>query len=133
MNEGAAMRFLVALGAGLLLPATVAADEVKKPETVLEEMMEQIKELTTILEGIKNEDSAKAAIPRLEKSAKKIGALGKTMKAFKLSTVEDNALKKKYETQLQVILKKMTAAAIDAGARAPDQAKQITAALQKVK
>ena len=60
------MRFLVALAVGLLVPAAVAADKIKKPETVLEEMIAAIKELTTILEGIKNEDSAKAAIPRLD-------------------------------------------------------------------
>jgi hypothetical protein len=65
--------------------------------------------MTATLATIKDEASAKAAIPKLEELAKKRGEIEKRAQGLKekISKQDEEALKKKYELQLKEVNQKL--------------------------
>jgi hypothetical protein len=86
-----------------------------------------INEMTSILEGVKDEKSAEAALPGLEKAADKARAAGEKVASGKMS--ESDAAK--YMKDLMEAQTKMQAAAMKAAAAAKGKGKEITETLAK--
>ena len=84
-------------------------------------------EMTTILEGIKDDKSADEALPKLEKAADKARAAGEKLSGSKMS--EGDATK--YLKDITEAQLKMQAAATKAAASAKGKSKQILAAIAK--
>ncbi len=100
-------------------------------EGVMKDMLANMNEMTATLESIKDDASADAAIPKLEKQSARMKELTDKAKAMKLSPEEDKKLQEKYKSQTDEAVKKMIAASVQAGMKAPKKAKEIAAAVQK--
>jgi hypothetical protein len=95
------MKTLIGLvGAFLLLPAAAvfAADEWDK---ALQQQIDLMDELNTILKTVKDKETSKTAVTKLKKVKVKIMALSKKMSKFeKPSKEKGDELKKKYAPKL---------------------------------
>jgi len=86
-----------------------------------------VNEMTSILEGIKDEKSAEAALPGLEKAADKAREAGEKVASGKLSESDAS----KYMKEMMEAQTKMQAAAMKAASAAKGKSKQITDTLAK--
>ena len=86
-----------------------------------------IDEMTSILEGIKDDKSADEALPKLEKAADKARAAGEKLSGSKMSEAEAT----KYLKEISEAQSKMQTAAIKAASSAKGKSKQILAAIAK--
>lgn len=86
-----------------------------------------INEMTTILEGIKDDKSAEEAMPKLEKTADKAREAGEKVSGSKMS--EGDATK--YLKDMGEAQARMQSAATKAAASAPSKSKPILAALAR--
>jgi hypothetical protein len=127
------MRVLVAIGLSLVLVGATRAADVEKAEGTLKELLKEVKNMTAILESIKDNKTADDALPKLEKSADSVKKLGETMKGYKLSPDEQKQLMGKFQKEMQAVFPKLLAASVQAGKNAPDRAKKIQEAMQKAK
>jgi hypothetical protein len=77
-------------------------------EGTMQKMLGQLNELSSVLEGVKDEASAKAAKPKLQKIGAEMQELKKQVDAMKKPTKEEeDALKKKYEPQMKDAVAKL--------------------------
>ena len=128
------MKVLIAFGLGLvLLNGTRGADQPKplKGEPTVKKMVAGLTEIATILEGIKSDADADAAVAKLKTAVKELKALETTLKKEKLSDAESNAVREKLKPQIQEAVRKLADAAIQANKNAPKKAAAIQAALRK--
>jgi hypothetical protein len=86
-----------------------------------------INEMSSIMDGIKDDKSAEEALPKLEKAATKAREAGEKVAAGKLS--EDEATK--YAKEVGEARAKMQASATKAASAAPGKSKQIVETLGK--
>jgi hypothetical protein len=98
-------------GAGLALLVVACSKGSNSPEGMMQETLGLMNDMTSTLASIKDEASAKAAIPKLQELANKGEDIKKRAEAMKTSnklTKEDEeALKKKYEPQLKEATEKL--------------------------
>lgn len=76
-----------------------------KEDKLMEESMDTMEELASVMETIKDADSAKAAKPKLEKLFKRLEELGNEGKALNLSKEEQEALEKKHKERMEKVSK----------------------------
>ena len=95
-------------GAGLAL-LVVACSSSNSPEGIMKDTLGMMNDMTSALASIKDEASAKAAIPKLEELAKKGEDIKKRAEELKtkLTKEDEEALKKKYEPQLKEATEKL--------------------------
>ena len=91
-----------------------------------------IEEATEVLKGIKDEPSAKAALPRLEKIGDRAAELTRQAKALELSEAEKQTVMDRHRDRLLAAADKLFVAENEAGDRAPRQAERIHAAVAKL-
>ncbi|MBP7865954.1 MAG: hypothetical protein KA419_08375 [Acidobacteria bacterium] len=70
-------------------------------EAFMNDMIAAMKEMGTVLEGIKDKDSAKAAVPKLQEIVKRLNDLKEKGKAL---PEPDEATKKKLEEKLKELM-----------------------------
>jgi outer membrane murein-binding lipoprotein Lpp len=86
-----------------------------------------VNEMASILEGIKDDKSAEAALPGLEKAADKARTAGEKVASGKMSESEAAT----YGKEMAEALSKMQTAAMKAASAAKGKSKQITDAIAK--
>ena len=75
-------------------------------ESVVKDSISKFKEMTSVLKGVKDEASAKAASPKLKSIAEDLDKLKKEgEKMGKPSKEQEEAMKKKYEKEMEPIMK----------------------------
>jgi len=96
-------------GAGLALLVVACSKGSNSPDGVMQDMLAMMNDMTATLATIKDEASAKAAIPKLEDLAKKGEELKKRAEELKtkVSKEDEEALKKKYEPQIKEATEKL--------------------------
>jgi hypothetical protein len=127
------MRVLLGIGLSLMLVGAGRAADADKAEGTLKDMLKVVKEITTILQTIKDDKTADVALPKLEQAAGKIKDLTTKAKGYKLSKDEEKQLKEKYQKEMQDAFTKLIGASIEAGKNAPNKAQKIKEALDKAK
>jgi hypothetical protein len=128
------MKKLVGMGIALVvLSALAGCSGGGGAESLMNEQIKTMNELSGVLEGIKDDASADAAVPKLEKLALQIKELDKKGKDIKVSADEKKKLEEKFKGQLEEAVKRLMAASVGAGMKAPAKAKQIQAAMEKAK
>ena len=116
---------------GLLLVLLVGASGCGGgPEAIKKDQIWVTREITVILEGIKDDASADAAIAKLDKAADRLAELNKRFSEQSLSKEEGLKLME-YAQETADTQKKMDAAQTKALAAAPGKSKQIAAAMAK--
>jgi len=99
---------------------------------LFKEQLTLIEEATNLLNGIKDEPSAKAALPRLEKIGDRAAKLTQQAKALKLSQAEQQKVMDRYRGKLLAAADKLFVAENEARDRAPRQADKIHAVVVKL-
>jgi hypothetical protein len=99
---------------------------------LFEENLALIEEATVLLRGIKDEPSAKAALPRLEKIGDRAAELTRQAKALKLSEAEKQKVMDRHRDKLLAVADKLFVAENEARDRAPRQADRIHAVVAKL-
>jgi hypothetical protein len=96
-------------GAGLALLVVACSKGANTPDGIMQDMLGMMNDMTATLATIKDEASAKAAVPKLEELAKKGEELKKRADELKtkVSKDEEEALKKKYEPQIKEATEKL--------------------------
>ena len=79
-----------------------------KYDRAAREMIDCMRDMNSVLAGVTDKASAEAAVPKIEKIAKRMEALGKRMKEMGEPSKERNAqLKKKYEEEMKEVVDDM--------------------------
>ncbi len=125
------MSSVMTLGLALALGVAQNGSGADSAEGILKDMLATMKEMTATLESIKDDASAEAAIPKLEKLSFRMKELMDKGKALKLSPQEEKKLQDKFKAQTEEAMKKLIKASASAGFNAPARAQKIAAAIQK--
>ena len=127
----------VVFGAALLLLLSGAAGCRRSPEQLGEDQLAAIREVTGILEGIHDDASAQAALPRLEKAAARLGTINEQASKAKplgekeaVQKLNDPQTQQKIQELMQVSVQMMQAQ-MQAELKAPGRRAQIEAAMKK--
>jgi hypothetical protein len=127
------MKNVTTLGVGFLLLGMVSTGcgGANDPDTMMKKTIGQVNAIAETLADIKDEASAKAALPKLQKIAEASQEMKKKLEGVKATKEQEEALKKKYEKDMQQAVGKlmkesMRVAAVPGGAAA-------LAELQKMK
>jgi hypothetical protein len=99
---------------------------------LFKENLALIEEATDLLKGIKDESSAKAAMPRLEKIGGRAAELTRQAKALKLSEAEQQKVMDRHRDELLAAADKLFVAENEAKRRAPRQADKIHAVVARL-
>jgi hypothetical protein len=99
---------------------------------LFKETLALIQEATVLLRGIKDEPSANAALPRLEKIGDRAAELTRQAKALKLSQAEKQKVMDRHRDKLLAATDKLFVAENEARDRAPRQAERIHAVVAKL-
>lgn len=119
------MRPTMVLGIGAVLLASVSGCGGSAPDALMKEQLAGMQEAAAILETIKDESSAEAALPKLEKVAARVEATNKKGKEeLKMSDDDKKKFLAKYQTQAQEVSHKVALLLQDAQAAAPQKAKR---------
>jgi hypothetical protein len=94
---------LVIVGLGLALCAGCG----DSPESLMQDTLSSMKEMSSVLQSVKDEASAKAAAPKLNAIGARMQELGKRGKAMNLSQEQQTALMEKYKPQMEEAVKGM--------------------------
>jgi hypothetical protein len=124
------MRTILGVSLLLLLAGGASAADTDTAGNTIKAAIKTLGEMTTLLEGITDEKSADAAIPKLKKSSAKMREFGKQLKGYQLSADDQKKLRDKYQKDLRAAEKKMDTAAIGAATKVPTKEKAIAAALK---
>jgi hypothetical protein len=101
-------------------------------DSITREMLAQITELNKILDGVKDEASAKAAAPRVERTATKLKEIqDRSTKLGQPSEAEMKAMKAKYEKQMEEQAGKLIGNVMRIGMN-PDLSKHLEPAMNKI-
>ncbi len=101
-------------------------------DSITQEMLAKFNELNTVLDGVKDEDSAKAAAPKVEAISTQLKEIQtRGSKLGKPSDTDQKAMRDKYEKQMQEAVGKLmqNAARIQ---MQPDLRKHLDAAMSKM-
>ena len=127
------MRKVIGLALALLIVCGFSGcGGANTPDDVMKATIDNMKELGSIMEGIKDEASGEAAIPKVEAVAKRMKELKEKMKSFKLSDEEMKKLGEKYLKDLMEVGLKMMAPQMKAKLAAPNAMKKIDALMKDV-
>ena len=102
------MKRILGLAVALLLAGGANARAKDAFEDVIKDTLSTMKDVTKVLETVKDEDSAKAAKPKVKELAKKIQALKKRSKDLGKPTKEQEEAVKKYLPQFIEVSQKLT-------------------------
>ncbi len=79
-----------------------------KYDRAAREMIDCMKDMNSVLDGVKDKESAEAAKPKMEKIAKRMEALGKRAKEMDKPPKErEDELKKKYDKEMKEVMGNM--------------------------
>jgi DNA mismatch repair ATPase MutS len=117
------MRTLLGLSLVLLLAISARAADATDADKTAKEMLKGIGEVTTLLEGITDEKSADAAIPKLKKQMSLMKE--RSQKIEKLPKEDQDQLKKKHMKEFKAAVTKMATALQAAIKKVPTRAKEI--------
>jgi hypothetical protein len=104
-----------------------------KAENAFKESIAAVNEMAQAFESVKDDASADAAIPRLQKAAQRFQDIAKQRAALKLDPSEEKRLQEQYMPEMSKAMQKLIVAATSAAFKAPKKARDMTAALAKVK
>lgn len=110
--------------------STPAGPKMSPAESLMKDQSDMMAELATVLESIKDDKSAEAALPKLHKLKERGMALAKKEKEIKPSPEEQKALEEKYMKGVQASIERIKTATENAVKSAPGKAKEIADALQ---
>jgi hypothetical protein len=126
------MRRRATIGVVLFLLGSAAGCGPSGLDGLFKETLSLIGEATDLLKGIKDEASAKAAMPRLEKIGDRAAELTRQAKALKLSEAEQQKVMERYREALLAGADKLFVAEDEARRRAPRLAGKIHAVVAKL-
>jgi len=103
------MKKLIVVSCALVLLVAGPSSAQDTHEVLLKEMVGNLKEATTVLKGVKDEETAKAASPKVKKIAESMKGTAKKLEKLGKPTKEQEAeLEKKYKEELGKLLKDFT-------------------------
>ena len=126
------MRRLGVCGVALLLLGSISGCGSTGLDGMFKDILSLIREATSVLQGIKEEASAKAVMPRLEKIGNRAVELTKKAQALKLSEEEKKKVMEKYRDELLAATDKLLVAADAAKTRAPRHAEKIESVVRRL-
>jgi hypothetical protein len=124
---------MLTLGVVLVAACGLGGCGGSKAENAIKESIATVNEMAQALESVKDDASADAAIPRLQKAAQRFQEIAKQRAAFKLDPTEEKRLQEQYMPEMSKAMQKLIVAATSAAFKAPKKARDMTAALAKVK
>jgi hypothetical protein len=125
------MRQWIILGlAGVVSAATGCGGS--SADSLMKDELANMKDVASILEGIKDDSSAEAALPKLEKAADRAAELSKKAEALKLSDEQKKQLEARYKTEAQGLSHKVFTLMTEAQGKAPQKAKQLQALMPRL-
>jgi hypothetical protein len=127
------MRAIAVLAISLLLGGAVRGAGSAEAAQTLRDMIAAVNHISALLEGIRDDASADAALPGLEQGAQRVKDLEKKLAAYPLTDAEKKKLRQEHRQEVEKAITRLYAAARQAGMRAPKKALQIQAALSKAK
>ncbi len=120
------------IGVALLLLGGVSGCGSTGLDGLFKEILSLIREATSLLQGVKNEASARAVMSRLEKIGNRADELNKKAQALKLSDAETQKVMEKYRDELLAAADRLIVAADAAQERAPRYADRIRAVVARL-
>src|SRR5262249_2872293 len=126
------MRRRATIGVVLCVLGSAAGCGASGLDGLVKEDLALIGEATNLLRGIKDEPSAQAALPRLEKIGDRAAELTRQAKALKLSEAEQQKVMDRHRDKLLAAADKLFVAENEARDRAPRQADRIHAVVVKL-
>ena len=120
------MKKLAGFGVCLFLLCGVSGCGSSGPDATMKESIVVMNDLSSILEGIKDNATADQAIPKIEKQADRMKELRKKMQELKLSTEEEKKLEEKYKPETDKARERMQKAMKQALTNAPTKAMTIS-------
>ncbi len=113
-----AMKKIIPLLTSLFVAFALSSCSKPTYESLTEDMIGQLEELVSVLEGIDDEASAKAAVKDIEKVTEELKSIKEKMKELgEPSKDKDKELKAKYEDRLNEVLKKFVSVTIKLNAK----------------
>ena len=105
---GVGMKQVAVLMGLLALVVVMSGCGGDKDEQATREMIDCMRDMNSVLEGVKDKASAEAAKPKMEKIAKRMEALGKRAKEMGDPPKErEDELKKKYDKEMKEVMGNM--------------------------
>jgi len=100
---------VVAIALMVVLMLTAFGDS---PESLLKEMLATLEEMAETMEGIEDADSAKAAVPKIERIGDRLVSIGEKMleAGDSLSEEEEKVLEEKYKDRLAEVQRRLSKA-----------------------
>ena len=127
------MRTVFAFGVGLVMLCGLSGCGSSGPEGTTKELISTMNEMASTMEGIKDEASGEAAVPKLQKAAERGQELAKKMESYKLSPEQKKKLEETYKKEIEDVGKRLMSAMIQAGGKAPKAMQKIGEAMKKMK
>ena len=128
------MKKRLIFGFGLVMLCGMSGCSGSSAEGILKEQVAEMNNITTLLQGIKDDASADAAMPKIEKSVLRIKELDGKLKDLKMPVSEKKRLEDQYvNKEIPDAASKMQAALVQAMTKAPKKAMDIAAILKKAK
>jgi hypothetical protein len=123
------MRTVLGMILVLVLACRAGSADTKEADKSASEMFKLLGEVAMLLEGVKDEKTADANIPKIDKKMVQFYELGK--KLDKLPPDDQKKLKQKYQKRGDADGKRVLVALEAAVAKVPTRKKELTAALMK--
>ena len=122
---------MAVVGVGVLLVFRSISNASAQQEKAMQEELQMVREFRQILEGVKDQDSARTAVGQLNALTERMEAYGKRAKGLpKIPQAEVDRLKAKYQPEVDQLQREIQKVALQAGLNSQGEASFITA-LQK--
>jgi hypothetical protein len=123
------MKKVAMLGMALVLAATATGCG-GSPDSLAKEELGIFNDISATLEGVKDDASADAAIPKLEKQADQLASVMKKIK--ELSPEQQKKITEKYQAEIQKTMARMMEAMMKAGSKAPSKVAKLGETFKKL-
>jgi hypothetical protein len=125
------MRRVFGLSLVLLALSTGSSCGAGGPDNTTKEIIAAMNQMASIMQTIRDESSARAALPKLATAADHAGELRRQLDSYNLSSADKKRLQAKFQKDSDEARTRMTLASLQAMKKAPKKRPQIIAVLKR--
>jgi hypothetical protein len=126
------MRKVLGCGLALVLVCGVSGCGSSAAEQTMKDTIAAENELADIMEGIKDDASAEAAIPKMEKVGERMKEIVRKVKSLKMTKDEEKKLQEKYKPEMEKMQERLKNATMNLVKKAPGKSQKVMQAFMKV-